>query len=292
MKKIKQALTLLSLRVYLNTLALFHPEKAGAIAFQIFCTPRQGRLREKDHAFLNTADEHKDLYINDLNMRCYHWCGPGDTVLLVHGWESNAARWQRVVRQLLAKGFDVVAVDGPGHGQSGSRQFNVPLYARMLEAVVEQYQPQSMVGHSIGGFASLFLLSEGHAPSVQQLAILGTPAELTNIMAGYQRLLGLSRRVMRGFEQISRRRFGRAFIDFSGPAMVSRLAVEGLIVHDLNDATVPYADAMAYADRWPQARLVTTRSQGHRLNGDGVPETIVGFLQSREVAYSSFGATK
>lgn len=69
-------------------------------------------------------------------------------------------------------------------------------------------------------------------------------------------------------------------------------AVEGLIVHDLNDATVPYADAMAYADHWPQARLVTTRSQGHRRNGDGVPETIVDFLQSREVSYSSFGATK
>ncbi|MEO6036972.1 MAG: alpha/beta fold hydrolase [Saprospiraceae bacterium] len=268
---------LLGLRLYLNTLALFDPTKAGEIAFRIFCTPRQGRLREKDQKFLSTADVQKDLYVKDLNIRSYHWRGSGDTVLLVHGWESNAARWQRLVRQLLAKGFDVVAVDGPAHGQSGSREFNVPLYAEMLEAVVEHYQPQHLVGHSIGGFASLFLLSEGHAPSVQQLALLGTPAELTHIMAGYQRLLGLSRRVMRGLEQVFRRRFGRAFTDFSGPAMVSNLAVEGLIVHDLHDATVPYADAMAYADHWPQARLVTTRSQGHRLNGDGVPELVVGF---------------
>ena len=279
MKKLKRQLTILRLRLYLNTLALFYPKKAGAIAFQIFCTPRQGRLREKDCTFLNTADEQKDLFVNDLNIRCYHWRGQGPTVLLVHGWESNAARWQRVIRQLRKKGFDVVAVDGPGHGQSGSKQFNVPLYADMLEAVVEKYKPQSLVGHSIGGFASVFLLSEGHAPSVQQLAILGTPAELTHIMAGYQRLLGLSRRVMRGMEQIFRRRFGRAFTDFSGPAMVSNLAVEGLIVHDLHDATVPYKDAMLYADHWPQARLVTTRSQGHRLNGDGVPETVVEFLE-------------
>ena len=183
MNKIKQQLTLLGLRLYLNTMALFDRKKAGAIAFQIFCTPRQGRLREKDRVFLNTADEQNDLFVNNLNIRCYHWRGPGDTVLLVHGWESNAARWQRVIRQLRAKGFNVVAVDGPAHGQSGSRQFNVPLYASLLEAVVAHYQPQGLVGHSIGGFASLFLLSAGHAPSVQQLAILGTPAELTHIIA-------------------------------------------------------------------------------------------------------------
>ena len=283
MRKVKQQLTIQGLRLYLNTLALFQPEKAGALAFQIFCTPRQGRLREKDSAFLSTADEEKDLYVNDLNIRCYHWRGLGPTVLLVHGWESNAARWQRLVRQLRAKGFNVVAVDGPGHGQSGSRQFNVPLYANLLEAVVEHYQPQGLVGHSIGGFASIYLLHEGQAPSVQQLAILGTPAELSHILDGFQRLLGLSSRVMRGFERIFRRRFGRSFADFSGPAMVRSLDVEGLIVHDLNDPTVPYADAMAYADHWPQARFVTTRSQGHRLNGDGVPEVVVGFLQAKAV---------
>ena len=283
MRKVKQQLTIQGLRLYLNTLALFQPEKAGALAFQIFCTPRQGRLREKDSAFLSTADEQKNLYVNDLNIRCYHWRGLGPTVLLVHGWESNAARWQRLVRQLRAKGFNVVAVDGPGHGQSGSRQFNVPLYANLLEAVVEHYQPQGLVGHSIGGFASIYLLHEGQAPSVQQLAILGTPAELSHILDGFQRLLGLSSRVMRGFERVFRRRFGRSFADFSGPAMVRSLDVEGLIVHDLNDPTVPYADAMAYADHWPQARFVTTRSQGHRLNGDGVPEVVVGFLQAKAV---------
>ncbi len=278
MKKIMHQLTILGLRLYLNTLALFSPLKAGEIAFRIFCTPRLGRLREKDSKFLHTADEQKDLLVNGLNIRCYHWSGPGPTVLLVHGWESNAARWQRMIRQLRAKGFNVVAVDGPGHGQSGSRQFNVPLYAGMLKAVIEHYQPQSLVGHSIGGFASVYLLHEGYAPSVQQLAILGTPAELTHIIAGYKRLLGLSRRVMRGMEQLFRGRFGRAFADFSGPAMVGQLQVEGLIVHDLHDKTVPYADAMAYSEQWPQARLVTTRSQGHGLNGDGVPETVVGFL--------------
>ena len=283
MKKAKQQLTIQGLRLYLNTLALFQPEKAGALAFQIFCTPRQGRLREKDSAFLSTADEQKNLYVNDLNIRCYHWRGLGPTVLLVHGWESNAARWQRLVRQLRAKGFNVVAVDGPGHGQSGSRQFNVPLYANLLEAVVEHYQPQGLVGHSIGGFASIYLLHEGQAPSVQQLAILGTPAELSHILDGFQRLLGLSSRVMRGFERVFRRRFGRSFADFSGPAMVRSLDVEGLIVHDLNDPTVPYADALAYAEQWPEARFVTTRSQGHRLNGDGVPEVIVGFVQAKAV---------
>ncbi len=284
MQNIKRQLTIQGLRLYLNTLAVFSPVKAGEIAFQIFCTPRQGRIREKDQVFLNTADEQKDLFVNDLNVRCYHWRGAGPTVLLVHGWESNAARWQRVIRQLRAKDFNIVAVDAPAHGKSGSRQFNAVLYAHMLEVVVAQYQPQSLVGHSIGGFACLFLLHTGEAPSVQQLAILGTPAEMTNIVAGYQRLLGLSQRVMQGMEQVFRRRFGRAFHELSGPVMASALHIDGLIVHDLNDATVPYADAMLYAEHWPQARLVTTRSQGHRLNGDGVPETVVGFLLGAGVA--------
>ncbi len=282
MHKIKQQFTILGLRIYLNTLALFNKEKAGLIAFNIFCTPRKGRLRERDAQFLSTATQEKDLFVKDVNIRCYHWQGPGDTVLLVHGWESNAARWQRLIKQLLARGFNVIALDGPGHGQSGGRQFNVPLYASMMEVVVRHYQPQAIVGHSIGGFASVFLLSQGQYPSVQQLAILGTPAELSKMVAGYQRLVGLSNRVVAGLKGLFEKRFGFTMAHFSGPTLARTLSIPGLIIHDLNDQTVAHADAESYAANWPQARLISTRSQGHRLNGDGVPEAVVSFLLQKE----------
>jgi pimeloyl-ACP methyl ester carboxylesterase len=54
-----------------------------------------------------------------------------------------------------------------------------------------------------------------------------------------------------------------------------------LLVHDTNDAVIPYSEAEALAGVWPGLKLMTTTGLGHRdilANGE-VLRTIVEFVR-------------
>ncbi len=278
MKKIRRILTIQSIRLYLNSTALYNKEKAGESALYTFCTPRSGWLVEKDFNFLKTASHEHDLMLRDINIRCYHWKGEGPTVLLAHGWESKAARWKKLIKKLISKKFNVVALDAPAHGQSGSTYFYAPLYAEMIAQVANQYQPSFIVGHSIGGFASTYYAALHRLPSLQRMVIMGAPAELEHSIQIYQQMLGLSDAVMEGMERVFVKKFGHDFKYYSGPTLVQNMDTPVLIIHDQDDAAVPYAAAEAYAKHWPNNQLITTKDAGHALNNEECLQHVIRYL--------------
>jgi len=80
--------------------------------------------------------------------------GSGPVVLLIHGTGASTHSWRDVL-PLLAKDFDVIAVDLPGHAfTSGARPGDLTL-AGMAAALVGllrvlEVKPEVMVGHSAG----------------------------------------------------------------------------------------------------------------------------------------------
>ena len=89
----------------------------------LFTTPRAGKINEEQSDFLHTAYQEELKYENHRIMT-YRWLGTKQTILLTHGWESNSARWKKLIIALKNKGFNVVALDAPAHGRSGSSVFN------------------------------------------------------------------------------------------------------------------------------------------------------------------------
>ncbi len=76
------------------------------------------------------------------------------TVILVHGWTCDETTWQFQV-PALAGDFQVITLDLPGHGRSGSPKdgkFSVDLFARAIEAVRSEAKADRVVlaGHSMG----------------------------------------------------------------------------------------------------------------------------------------------
>jgi pimeloyl-ACP methyl ester carboxylesterase len=76
------------------------------------------------------------------------------TVILVHGWTCDETTWQSQV-PALAGDFQVITLDLPGHGRSGSPKdgkFSVDLFARAIEAVRSEAKADRVVlaGHSMG----------------------------------------------------------------------------------------------------------------------------------------------
>lgn len=77
--------------------------------------------------------------------------GAGPPLLLLHGTGAATHSW-RDVAPLLARRFDVLMPDLPGHGFSGPGPQSLPGMARALAALLKalDFQPVVAVGHSAG----------------------------------------------------------------------------------------------------------------------------------------------
>lgn len=261
----------------LNTSGRLFPNWAAEKAVKIFSTPRKGRIREKDLPFLEGSIQLKLKY-QDIDIQTYMWEGEGPTVLFVHGWESNSARWRNFIKKFRRKKCRVIAVDAPAHGQSGSEVFNAILYAHCLEVVCKHYQPDMIVGHSVGGVSSIFLLSQIATVSVKKLVVMAAPSELPQIFGSFYRILGLKRHVAKGLEDKFEDKYKFKVADFSLQSFVKTLTIPGLVIHDEDDVVAPYIDGVNITKNWKGARLFTTKGLGHSLNSEAVTNEVCHFL--------------
>ena len=100
MKQLHYFIFTKSYGLYLNILVLFSPKKAQTLAFKLFSNPRDGRLDRR-----NLPDFLKDNLLETLHYKhhdfqTYKWLGNDEIVLLVHGWESNSSRWEKLHKHL------------------------------------------------------------------------------------------------------------------------------------------------------------------------------------------------
>jgi abhydrolase domain-containing protein 6 len=109
----------------------------------------------------------------------YRQRGKGEPLLLVHGWNASSAMWMLNLRG-LSSGRRVIAVDLPGHGDSGLPEGfepDLPGYAEFLEDLRRAlFLPTlDLVGHSMGGCISL-LYALRHPDRVSRLVLMDTPS--------------------------------------------------------------------------------------------------------------------
>ena len=91
---------------------------------------------------------------------------PTGTVLVVHGLNSNKDFMRTVSMAMADGGFDVYAVDLPGHGASQA-PFSFSETVNVIEQLIEALGSETiLVGHSMGGsaLAQLAASTEGYNP--------------------------------------------------------------------------------------------------------------------------------
>ena len=114
-------LYLSALRLAAGLLARALPEAAARLAVEVFARPRRSRRSAAPPQVPGLTP--RALRIPFEGALLHGWIfGEGPTVLLVHGWEGQAAQLAPLIGPLVARGQRVVAFDHFAHGQSpGSR---------------------------------------------------------------------------------------------------------------------------------------------------------------------------
>ncbi len=262
---------------YLNSLAHLSTARAGKLAIKLFATPQKGRLTEEDKAYLANAEKHVDI-LEDVSIQTYTWRGGDKTVLLVHGWESNSARWQWLIEYLKAENFTIVALDAPAHGASGSRYFSAALYAKMIQKVVERVKPYAMIGHSVGGFSVAYSLFQMSETPVEKLILVAAPSNLRQIFDKYFAILKLNKKVQASYYVEFERYFGKSVDEVTIEHFIKGAKAEGLLIYDRHDDIVAVNDAAKIKNKWQRAETLITEGLGHSLQHEKVYEAIIRFL--------------
>lgn len=263
----------------LNLMALFSPKAAAKKGFDIFCTIRKGRVLPQQASFLNEA-KHKLENTAGHQVQSYFWKGKKETVLLMHGWESNAFRWRKLIKKLQEKGYNVLAFDAPGHGNSSGKRLHVALYAEATRHFLNTYRPNYVVGHSIGGMAILYEHHKNSKSSVEKIITVGSPCEFEKFMVHYQGLLKFNNTVRKAMDNALKERFGYHFHEFTSARFVSNNTIKGLLLHDEEDQQVSVEASKKVHRHWKSSELITTRGFGHSMHQDEVNTKIIDFLAS------------
>lgn len=278
MKKLKYFILTKSIGLYINSLSYVNPKKAALLAYRLFSEPRIGRLKKENLPLVLQDAKTETFYFNESPFESYYWEGNENVILLIHGWESNTSRWERLLPYLKKTGSTIVAIDAPAHGLSAGKEFNVPTYAAFIDRAVQKFQPNFLVGHSIGGAACVYYQYKYQNDNLKKMVLLGAPSDLKTLISNYKNLLGLNSKTEILLEKHFVEKFKFKFDDFSAQIFGKNLNIEGIIAHDIDDTIVAFAEGKKIASSWEKATFIETKGLGHSMHDDELYTKITHFL--------------
>jgi predicted alpha/beta hydrolase family esterase len=278
MKKIVYFTLTKSIGLYINLLSFVFPKKASQLAYAYFSQPREGKLSKTSLPGILKEAQSETLQQEEHSFHAYTWKGNDTVILLVHGWESNASRWENLLPYLKKSGSTIIAIDGPAHGLSSGNEFSIPKYAEFIHIAVQKFKPQYLIGHSMGGKTCLYYQSVYQNDTLQKMVILGSPSDFDIILNNYIALLSLNSKISKSLKAHYLTNFNLKLEQFSAKLFASKINIKGLIAHDIDDTVVLFEEGKKIAGAWENAVFIETKGLGHSMHDTALYEKVARFL--------------
>lgn len=236
-------------------------------------------------------------------------------VMFIHGAANDHSVWALQSRYFAHHGWNVLAVDLPGHGKSaGPALTSIEAMADWCAEVLKSAQtaPATIVGHSMGSLVALELAAR-HPHRVDRIALVGTafPMKVSEALLGAARagehaaldminvwghsgagqmggnrapgqwMMGAGMRLMERNAAPLHTDF-KACNDYVGATTsAAALTCPALVVAGTRDLMTPSKSAQALAKQMPGASVALLEGAGHDIMAeqpDGLLEALIRFL--------------
>ncbi len=258
-----------------RVLGTLFPEKAAESASKLFLSPRKFPLK----AWEKKMESRGRRILLDSGLSVISWGDAPRKILLVHGWESRGTQMSGFVDALLAVGYQVVAIDGPAHGHSVGQKANPYLFSKAVSLVYKTLGPfEGVVGHSMGGNAVATAIAEGLECS--KVVLISSPSSIENVLKRFAKFVGLPKSSRYQFIRLIEEAVGKPAKSLNTAANLSNNTSAGLVIHDMDDPEIPYAEAVEIVKQWKTCSLFSTEGFGHRaiVRQDLVWNKVADFL--------------
>lgn len=193
------------------------------------------------------------------------------TLILVHGWGRNIERMLPYLKKLCCRGFNMLAFDARGHGNS---QEDGPMtmvkFAEDINSAVEfvlsnenqKNKSISLIGLSIGGASSI--LAASRDPRIQKVVTVGAFAHPKDVMAKqltdrhvpYYPFISL-------FFKFIKWRTGIHFDEIAPENNIGKAKADFLLIHGEDDVIVPLEQGLRLKKAQPKVELWVLPKRGH-----------------------------
>ncbi len=263
--KLTQRLALSYIRTKFKLLSTISKKKAAEKAFKLFCTPQSRNKKTLPKIFEQA--EKLQFTLNGNHVRGWRWNHPAQRkVLILHGFESSAINFDRYIRPLTKKGYEVLAFDAPAHGRSSGHSITAPLYKQMITEIYRKYGPvQSYMAHSFGGLAICLALEEIDHHDDYRLVLIAPATETPTAIDSFFKFLRLDPSLRGEFENIITRNGGQNSSWYSIRRAMKHIRARVLWFHDEMDDTTPITDVFKVREEnRANIQFVITSGLGHR----------------------------
>ncbi|NOT52337.1 MAG: alpha/beta hydrolase [Chitinophagaceae bacterium] len=286
--KFSQRLALRYIRAKFTLLSSISKKKAAEKAFELFCTPQRRNKKALPKIFEEAESLHFKL--NGITINGWRWPQPTKPVdqppakraLILHGFESSVTNFDRYIRPLIKKGYEVLAFDAPAHGRSGGKKITAPLYKETILQVCKRYGPvHSFMAHSFGGLAVSLALEEMSHTNDHKLVLMAPATETTSAIDSFFSFLKLDPAIRPEFDKVIIRAGGLSADYYSIRRAMKHIRAKVLWVHDEEDDTTPVSDVFTVQkENYPYIEFVITKGLGHRriYRDNKVTKVIMDFL--------------
>ncbi len=285
--KLVQRLALRYYRTKFSLIAAVSKKKAAEKAFALFCTPQARNKKALPKIF--EQGEPLRFRLEGIQIQGWRWVpkedglpASGKKAMICHGFESSVINFDRYIKPLLKKGYEVLAFDAPAHGRSGGKQINAPLYKQLILEVNKKYGPvHAFMAHSFGGLALSLALEEISHTSDHKMVLIAPATETVTAANTFFKFLQLDPAIRVEFDRLIIMRSGVSIDWFSIRRAMKNIRAAVLWVHDEDDDITPLSDALKIKeDGHQQVQFLITQGLGHRriYRDNKVTKAIIDFL--------------
>jgi len=281
MTKLGQQIAIGYYRTKFKILSAVSNRKAAELALDLFSTP-QFRYKQKLPEVFKEAEK-LDFSFNGEKVTGYRWNRGGHRrVLIVHGFNSSVAKFDRYIKPLVKKGYEVLAFDAPAHGYSTGSKLNAVMFKEMILHIHKEYGPvKSYMGHSFGGLAISLAVEEIEHDESFRIVLIAPVTESKTSIDFFFNFMKLNEEVRKEFEEHITRLRNKPPSWYSVSRAVKNIKAKILWCHDEDDPLTPWIDAKKVMDeKHFNVEFIVTKGLGHRriYRENKVSKAIIEFL--------------
>lgn len=252
--------------------------------WRIFCGPIKFKTPSREVEFYNKTEQEK---INPKSVKkeivLYRIPNDGHKLLFVHGWNGRSSQFYQIIELLSNNGYDITAIDLPGHGRSKRTTTNLPEITNLISEITKSRGPyHAVVCHSFGGVAALNSLRYG-ASSEKLVLISPGIYEIKPMFKTFVGLFGLNEEYYADrLFSLAEWLYGTNPGDFGLDRFSKQIETDTLIVHCEDDKEARKEIAITLHGDMKNSALYLTTGLGHRriLRDEKVSKIVMDFLNT------------
>jgi len=254
--------------------------------WRIFCGPIKFKTPLRESEFYKMTEQEKmHAKSTSKEIMVYRIPNDGHKLLFVHGWNGRSSQFYRIIELLTQNGYDITAIDLPGHGRSTRSTTNLPEITDLISEVTKSRGPyHGIICHSFGSVAALNAVRLG---SIFEKLVLISPGmyEIKPMFKSFVGLFGLDEEYYadRLFD-LAESLFGASPEEFGLDRFSKQIETETLIIHCEDDKEAKIEIALNLHSDMKNSVLHLTKGLGHKriLRDENVGEIVMNFLQNSD----------